>query len=776
MECNKDTAARAKEIAEQKLTERDIDGAKKFALKAQNLFPVLEGLHEFMATLDVYISAEKKINGEVDRYGVLGVNPFSDYETLRRHYRKLVRTLHPDKNKSVGAEEAFKILTEAWSLLSDKTKRAAYDQKRKHKNETGNSSMPAGKNRLDISTHNDDSSVKDQKSDGTPQPIPIAPRPAKPNTFWTACNRCKMQYEYLRAYLNRKLRCPNCREAFYSVEVHPKNDPNPSTPSPSYCQQQNVNRHMENNTSAPTMEKPGSIGVGSINSPNMKQGLLPTPGGVRSVPASASSAGQNENTSQNLKRVSEVAQMGEVAAQRKCGASKKTGARLASNAASTFGPMKKSCIQVNVTGREMPNQMAMPNQKVSLGTERFGTSETIQNNSAKETSQLEIRNLLIAKSKMEIRKKLNEWNMKAALKASIKNGKKMVMEKTNGGKKDGNKNAAFVETKNSVQPGKSSLVASNIDSNEKAAETKSMIVTDPEFYDFDKDRKAKCFGKNHVWAAYDDDDGMPRYYALVHSVESKRPFKLQISWLTSKSNADLGPLNWVDSGFTKTSGDFRVGKHVSFSNLNSFSHRVKWMKGKRGAIKIFPRKGDVWALYSNWSPDWNVFTPDEVIHKYDMVEVLEDYNGERGVTVAPLVKVHGLKSVFHQNLDPQETKTIPREEMFRFSHQVPLYTLTDQECKNTPKGCLELDTAAMPPELLKVITEAKEVETAKRATKEDGVESFGKAKEDLHLEESGKSTDQEGMIEDLKNVHTKAMSSNAKESEEEEIVKDTNEG
>ncbi|CAL5372927.1 unnamed protein product [Camellia sinensis] len=73
-------------------------------------------------------------------------------------------------------------------------------------------------------------------------------------------------------------------------------------------------------------------------------------------------------------------------------------------------------------------------------------------------------------------------------------------------------------------------------------------------------------------------------------------------------------------------------------------------------------------------------------------------------------------------------------------------------------------------------SQVETVEKAKRATKEDGVESFGKAKEDLHVEESGKSTDHEGMIEDLKNVHTRAMSSSAKEFEEEEILKDTNEG
>ncbi|KAI7985917.1 Chaperone protein DnaJ 1 [Camellia lanceoleosa] len=727
MECNKNDAVRAKEIAEQKLKERDFAGAKKFALKAQKLFPMLEGLPQFMATLDVYISAETKINGEVDWYGVLGVNPLADTETLRRHYRKLYRSLHPDK--SVGVKGAFKIIAEALTLLSDKAKREAYDQKRNlsgiyKKNETGNSSTP---------TNNDDSSVKDQKSAASPRLIPIAPRPSKPNTFWTACNRCKIQYEHLRDYLNQKVRCPNCHEPCYAVEMPapPKNGPNPTTSWPFYQQQQqNVNRHLTNNTSASNMLKLGSAGVGSIKSPNI--------------------------------------------------ASMKMSARLASNAGSTSGPMKKSRIQVNVTGREMLNQMAVPNQKVCLGTESLNTSGTVKNNSVQEMSQLEIRNLLMAKSQMEIRKKLNEWNKKTALEASIKEGKKMVKEKPNGGKKDGNKNAAFVDTNNSVQPRNSSLVTSNIDFNEKAAETKSMSVLDPDFYEFDKDRAEESFGENQVWAAYDDDDGMPRYYALIHNLISMKPFKVQISWLNSKSNAELGPLNWIGSGFSKTSGDFRLGKHVIFSNLNSFSDRVKWMKGKRGVIQIFPRKGDIWALYSNWSPDWNVLTPNEVVHKYDVVEVLEDYNKERGVVVAPLVKVAGFKSVFHQNSDLQEVKTIPREEMFCFSHQVPSYMLTDQEAKNAPKGCRELDTAAIPPELLKVITEAKEVETvekAKKATKkDDGVESFGKVQEDLDLEESGKSTAQEGMIEDFKNIDTKAKSSNAKESEEEEIVKDTNEG
>ncbi|KAK9934352.1 hypothetical protein M0R45_021499 [Rubus argutus] len=131
MECNKDEATRAKEIAEKKFVGRDVMGAKKFASKAHNLFPGLEGLPQMLATLDVHVAAENKINGEVDWYGILGVEPRADDEAVRKQYRKLALMLHPDKNKSIGADGAFKLLSEAWSLLSDKARRLAYDQRRK---------------------------------------------------------------------------------------------------------------------------------------------------------------------------------------------------------------------------------------------------------------------------------------------------------------------------------------------------------------------------------------------------------------------------------------------------------------------------------------------------------------------------------------------------------------------------------------------------------------------------------------------------------------------
>lgn len=102
-----------------------------------------------------------------------------------------------------------------------------------------------------------------------------------------------------------------------------------------------------------------------------------------------------------------------------------------------------------------------------------------------------------------------------------------------------------------------------------------------------------------------------------------------------------------------------------------------------------------------------------------MVEVLEDYREELGVTVAPLVKVAGFKTVFHQHLDPGEIRRIPKEEMFRFSHHVPSYLLTGQEGPNAPKGCRELDPAATPLELLQVIIDVKEEEILVEGAKQE---------------------------------------------------------
>ncbi|USS91012.1 molecular chaperone DnaJ [Fructilactobacillus carniphilus] len=63
-----------------------------------------------------------------DYYDVLGVSKDASEKDINHAYRHLSKKYHPDINKEPGAEEKFKEITEAYEVLSDKQKRANYDQ------------------------------------------------------------------------------------------------------------------------------------------------------------------------------------------------------------------------------------------------------------------------------------------------------------------------------------------------------------------------------------------------------------------------------------------------------------------------------------------------------------------------------------------------------------------------------------------------------------------------------------------------------------------------
>ncbi|XP_054820800.1 uncharacterized protein LOC129319752 [Prosopis cineraria] len=276
MECNKEDAMKAKELAEKKILEIDL-----------------------AATIEVYVSAERRINGEVDWYRVLGVDPMVDDETIRRHYRKLC-------SSSCTHEET----------------------------PYGKPSVPAGGNGFYNSFHSANWRDRDPRSFAHPNPPHIPPVTPK-QTFWTMCSFCRAQFEYPSAYLNCNLAYMFCRRLFVAIEV----------PTPS----------IHSNTSSTSTGRIKKTPAKNLSKRLHRSSPFSLPSGISSVPTPTSFSGTVSNglrvSSQNLKRGREDKTPPVVMEEAYCG---KTQAVNTSDAGSAF---QSSCFGSNsILKRDRPRK------------------------------------------------------------------------------------------------------------------------------------------------------------------------------------------------------------------------------------------------------------------------------------------------------------------------------------------------------------------------------------------------------------------------------------
>ncbi|XP_058748067.1 uncharacterized protein LOC131620898 [Vicia villosa] len=174
------------EIGEELLQKRDLKGSREIAVLAQEADPLLEGSDQIIAIVDVLEAAEKPLNlnnnNNLDWYAILQIdrNSLPDLNLIRKQFRTLALLLHPDKNRFSFAELAFKLVSDAWAVLSDPAQKARYDK-----------GFELGVKGLENGTV----------------------------SFWTVCPYCYRLYEYSRVYEGCCLMCQNCNKSFHGVSV-----------------------------------------------------------------------------------------------------------------------------------------------------------------------------------------------------------------------------------------------------------------------------------------------------------------------------------------------------------------------------------------------------------------------------------------------------------------------------------------------------------------------------------------------------------------------------
>ncbi|KAJ1275921.1 hypothetical protein BS78_05G173200 [Paspalum vaginatum] len=711
MECNREEAVRARRIAIKKLEKRDFSGAQKVALQAQRLYPELENLSQLLTVCKVYCAAEAKINRCLDWYGILQVEITADDAIIRKQYNELVFWLHPNKNILPGAEDAFKLVSEAHTILCGHVKRSRYNIKRQ-------------------ATQLSDTTLA--KTSGVAGRVQAYDSTV---VFWTICPHCKKRFVYYRR--NFLVSCDDCGKNFFAIKLNEQSVPSrflsapPNNPQVSpgmvSCQHHQIPDQLVQCTkpggsmdsklkvdSTHTDEhikwdgNSGDYGEGSSEtrshvvqcsamnkthslSPSADKGttgsmMLESP--YPDVAANQDFSGEDTSTLLGKRKQSDCADSSH--SRDSCNNKRQSKDSSLSGAISNADKMDND----NVAGAE--------NQAAKHVPDTMGGQGGI--NATHEGSQQKYK-----KESTDIANQMH-GNPVLTYESQMKNNS--LADADSSDDKVCNDNVVGAENQ-AAEP-----VPSTLDSQDEGNETRegsqqrymkegtsivdqmhgSPVINyeSPDFFDFGKLRDINKISVNQIWAIYDDHDFMPRVYAQINHVDASN-LKVQLTWL-EHNTMNGQETRWTHEELPVASGSFSLGKTSVLEDPSMYlSHEVSWTKGKNtNSFEIHPKKGEIWALYKESSLLQSQNTDNHQSFNYDVVEVF-NVSMSVGFIVSPLVRIDGFVSLFAEAKDKSHI-LIPSSELLRFSHSIPCYR-TDGSEKVGVGGLLELDTAALPSDL-----------------------------------------------------------------------------
>ncbi|KAK2447775.1 hypothetical protein QL285_007102 [Trifolium repens] len=672
MDCNKEEALRAKSIAEKKMDSKDFVGARTIALKAQKLYPDLENIAQMLVVCDVHCAAEQKLLGNVkvvDWYKVLQVDRNDNDVIIKKQYRKFALQLHPDKNKFAGAEAAFKLIGEAQRILLDREKRSSLNM----------SLSSLSMNRTAMPSHHQRSVPVNfnpvMQTNVRPVYPNLNPQQRQPTqqgvnggvqspTFWTICSFCSVKFEYYRAVLHRSLRCQQCSKPFIAYEM----DPQSTKPATNSSQKQQP--IQQNNTPNHGAFK---FGVGSQSDVFPKRPKKES----HHKKGSTSNVSVKPNGKRKRKNVVESSE-----------------SSIGSTDSEDDTVANDNGFQGVPTSRdERPRRSTRQKHQVSY--KENGSDDDAELKQPIKQGKESGSPFSDGENSEEI-----EMNDQNGLAAGLKDGQKEAKEKQ---KIYFEESSGNIDVKIKEVGRKETVGSSKIDEASEQSDSKSsdhlddFVYPDPEFSDFDKDKKEECFASGQIWAVYDDIDAMPRFYAIIKKVFSPG-FKLQITWLEADPN-DKDECKWIEEKLPNACGKYKLGTTVTTKDQPMFSHQTLFEKIDRTTFKVYPRKGETWALFKNWDIKWYMDAKSHQKYDFEFVEILSDYVEGAGVIVAHLAKLKGFVSLYSQIKEGRNCSfQIPPAELFRFSHRVPSFKMTGKERAGVPVGSYELDPISLPVE------------------------------------------------------------------------------
>ncbi|CAK9190383.1 unnamed protein product [Sphagnum troendelagicum] len=682
MECNREEAVRAREIAERKFAVHDFSGAKKFLIKAQALFPELEGVSQMLAVVDVHSVAAVRVAGnEMNWYGILQVEQLADDSLIKRQYRKLALLLHPDKNKFAGAEAAFKLIGEAFGVLSDKQKRIAHDIRRRAKVQTH------------IPDPNSQFSTRHQK-----QPT-NANAPPSHLTFWTSCPVCRTNFEYLRTFLDFQLTCQRCHRLFVARDMYAPHQnganlpsgrgPANTVPPASSYQQQDFHFSTQGKGIGATVTGNGFAcgGVGATNGNKVTEEAVPRKHPLKKKRG----VGDDEEDDDDDDDDDED----EVFHPDTSGTA---GPGLSSNMCQA--PRRSRRVKRNVmymlddSDDDLEDFPASRKAGMHMATDRKPNGEWRDGMDEANGEQQQKRKFVddgvesgsnIGDDRMEmgVREMDNKGgnSMAADIKESGDFNVLDTKEEAWGPLPESN----TVQLEVNVPPACTEDLCLSPESCE-SDQPNEVTVPDPDFHDFDADRTETNIQAGHFWAVYDDHDSMPRFYCRIDRVQL-HPFKVDCHWLESVNH----PRHVITGvNFRKVSpgvGEFKIAKAVDFNGINMFSHLmpVETTASKR-LFTVYPKTGEVWAMYR--MPLLKSGAQDKL--QYEMAEIQTDFSVVAGVVgIVSLIKLDNFKTIW-KPVGP----VTQVQDLWRFSHRVPSFRLKGDESPGLAEDCWELDPAS----------------------------------------------------------------------------------